>query len=162
MVDKLELEAGGYDFVCSFNAVHHFDFPGFLGKSRDGLATGGHLFVYTRLPEQNARSIWGRYFPDFTAKETRLLELGDIHQGIENTAGLRFVSATCLRYRRRSSLERLVEQARSRHYSTFLLYDPDAFEEAVDVFRENVQRRFADAVEWHDENILVHALRNDD
>lgn len=162
MVDDLELEAGAYDFVSSFNAVHHFDFPDFLRKSTGGLALGGHLFVYTRLPEQNARSIWGRFFPDFTEKETRLLELGDIHRGIENTAGLRFVSATCLRYRRRSSLERLVEQARSRHYSTFSLYDPDAFEEALEVFRETVQRRFADAVEWHDENVLVHALRNGD
>ncbi len=162
MVDDLELEAGAYDFVCSFNAVHHFDFPDFLRKSRDGLAAGGHLFVYTRLPEQNARSIWGRYFPGFTEVETRLLGLGDIHRGIEDTAGLRFVGATCLRYPRRSSLERLVEQARSRHYSTFSLYDTDVFEEALDVFRENVQRRFADAVEWHDENVLVHALRNDD
>lgn len=161
-VEDLELEPGAYDFVCSFNAVHHFDFPDFLRKSGDGLAPGGHLFVYTRLPEQNARSIWGRYFPDFTEKETRLLELGDIHRGIEDTAGLRFVSATCLRYRRRSSLERLVEQARSRHYSTFSLYDPDAFEEALAGFQETVRRRFADAVEWHDENVLVHALRDDD
>ena len=161
-VEDLELETGVYDFVCSFNAVHHFDFPDFLRKSRDGLAAGGHLFVYTRLPEQNARNIWGQYFPDFSEKETRLLKLGDIHRWIEDTAGLRFVSATCLRYPRRSSLERLVEQARSRHYSTFSLYDSEAFEEALAVFQEKVQRRFADAIEWHDENILVHARRNDD
>ncbi len=161
-VEDLELEAGAYDFVSSFNAVHHFDFPDFLRKSKDGLAAGGHLFVYTRLPEQNARNIWGRYFPDFSEMETRLLELGDIHQRIEDTPGLRFVSATCLRYRRQSSLERLVEQARSRHYSTFSLYDPDAFEEALAAFQKKVRRQFADAVEWHDENVLIHALRIDD
>ncbi len=161
-VERLELEPGVYDFVSSFNAVHHFDFPDFLRKSRDGLAAGGHLFVYTRLPGQNARTIWGRYFPGFTEKETRLLELGDIHWRIEDIPGLRFVSATRLRYPRRSSLERLVEQARSRHYSTFSLYDADAFEKALAVFREKVRRRFANTVEWHDENILVHALRNDD
>ncbi len=50
-VEDLELEAGAYAFVSSFNAVHHFDFPDFLRKSRDGLAPGGHLFIYTRLPE---------------------------------------------------------------------------------------------------------------
>ena len=161
-VEDLELEAGAYDFVSSFNAVHHFDVPDFLRKSRDGLAAGGRLFVYTRLPGQNARSIWGRYFPGFTEKETRLLELGDIYRWIEDTPGLRFVSATCLRYRRRSSLERLVEQARRRHYSTFSLYDPDAFEAALAGFRDNVRRRFADDVEWHDENLLVLALRDDD
>ena len=47
----LELEPGGYDFVSTFNAVHHFDFPEFLRRSRDGLAEHGRLFVYTRLPE---------------------------------------------------------------------------------------------------------------
>jgi hypothetical protein len=56
----------------------------------------------------------------------------------------------------------LVEQARRRHYSTFSLYDPDAFEEALADFQKKVRRRFADAVEWHDENVLIHALRNDD
>ena len=161
-VEELELEAGAYDFVSSFNAVHHFDFPEFLRKSRDGLTAGGHLFVYTRLPGQNARNIWGRYFPNFTDKETRLMELGDMHRWIEDAPGLRFVSAACLRYPRRSSLARLVEQARSRHYSTFSLYDRNAFEEALAGFQKNVRRRFDDAVEWHDENVLVHARRDDD
>ena len=64
----LELEPSGYDFVSSFNAVHHFDFPEFLRRSRDGLAKDGRLFVYTRLPEHNARSIWGRYFPGFAER----------------------------------------------------------------------------------------------
>ncbi|MCP4318466.1 MAG: class I SAM-dependent methyltransferase [Hyphomicrobiales bacterium] len=161
-VEGLVLEAGAYDFVTSLNAVHHFDVPDFLRKSRDGLVAGGCLFVYTRLPGQNARSIWGRYFPGFAEKETRLLELGDLHRWIEDTPGLRFVSATCLRYRRRSSPERLVEQARHRHYSTFEFYDQDAFEEALTVFLKKVRRRFPDTVEWHDENVLVHVLRNDD
>lgn len=161
-VEELELEAGAYDFVASFNAVHHFDFPEFLRKSTEGLTAGGHLFVYTRLPGQNARNIWGRYFPDFTEKETRLMELGDMHRWIEDAPGLRFVSDACLRYPRRSSLERLVEQARSRHYSTFSLYDRDAFEEALAEFQKKVRRRFDDAVEWHDENVLVHARRDDD
>ena len=159
--ESLELEPGRYDFVSTFNAVHHFDFPAFLRKSRQGLAEDGRLFVYTRLPEHNARSIWGRHFPGFAERETRLLTLGDIHGAIEDTPGLRFVGATCLRYHRRATLERLVEQARSRHYSTFSLYDPDAFEDALATFRAEVERRFADTVEWYDENILIHAARDD-
>lgn len=158
---ELELEPGAYDFVSSFNAVHHFDFLEFLVKSRDGLKNGGQLFIYTRLPEHNARSIWGRYFPDFIKKETRLRKLGVMHRQIEYTSGLRFVSATCLRYARRSSLERLTEQARSRHYSTFLFYEPDAFDDALAEFQSEVQRRFGTSVEWHDENILIHAVRDD-
>ena len=91
--EGLELEPGRYDFVSSFNAVHHFDLPEFLRRSRDGLVEGGRLFVYTRLPEHNARSIWGRCFPGFVEKETRLLTLGDLHGAIEDTPGLRFASA---------------------------------------------------------------------
>ena len=83
--ERLELEPGGYDFVSSFNAVHHFDFPEFLRRSRDGLARDGRLFVYGRLPECNARSIWGRYFPGFAQRETRLLTLRDLHGVIEGT-----------------------------------------------------------------------------
>ena len=162
--ESLELEPGRYDFVSSFNAVHHFEVGEFLRRSRDGLRGGGGLFVYTRLPEHNARSIWGRCFPGFLDKETRLLALGDLHGAIEDTPGLRFVSATCLRYPRRAPLERLIEQARSRHYSTFSLYEPDEFEDSLGRFRENVERRQVDPVdpvEWHDENVLVHAVRDD-
>ncbi len=163
-VEDLVLEPGAYRFVCSFNAVHHFDFPDFLRTSRDGLADGGHLFVYTRLPEHNARGIWGRCFPGFRDKETRLLELGDMRRRVERTERLRFVSATCFRYSRRASLERLVEQARSRHYSTFSLYQPDEFEHALAGFEANLRRRFDDpeAIEWHDENILIHIRRSED
>ena len=159
--ERLDLEPGGYDFVSSFNAVHHFDFREFLRRSRDGLARDGRLFVYTRLPEHNARSVWGRYFPGFAERETRLLALGDLHGAIEGTSGLRFTAAACLRYRRRAPLERLVEQARNRHYSTFALYEPDAFENALATFRAAVQRRFAEVVEWYDENILIQAVRDD-
>ena len=159
--ERLDLEPGGYDFVSSFNAVHHFDFREFLRRSRDGLARDGRLFVYTRLPEHNARSIWGRYFPGFAERETRLLALGDLHGAVEGTPGLRFAAAACLRYRRRASLERLIEQARNRHYSTFALYEPDEFEDALAIFRAAVERRFPAFVEWHDENILVQAVRDD-
>ena len=159
-VESLELESGAYDLVSSFNAMHHFDFPSFLKKSRDGLTAGGHLFVYTRLPGQNERSIWGQHFPNFATKETRLLELGEIHQCVEETPGLRFVSATCLRYPRRASLDRLVEQARHRHYSTFALYDLEAFEEALATFHRNVRHKFNGVVGWYDENVLIHAVRD--
>ncbi len=55
-VEDLVLEPGAYRFVCSFNAVHHFDFPDFLRTSRDGLADGGHLFVYTCPPTAGTSS----------------------------------------------------------------------------------------------------------
>ena len=54
-----------------------------------------------------------------------------------------------------------MEQASNRHYSTFALYEPDAFKDALATFRAAVERRFSDVVEWYDENILVQAVRDD-
>ncbi len=158
------LEAGAYDFVASFNAVHHFDLGAFLGACHSALSPGAHLFVYTRLPEQNARTIWGRYFPGFTERETRLASLGDLHGSIERTEGLGFEGAISFRYPRRAPLDRLIEQAWRRHYSTFSLYEPEEFEDALAGFRERVSATVqnVDAIAWHDENMLIHARRDDD
>ena len=48
----------------------------------------------------------------------------------------------------------------SRHYSTFSLYEPDAFEDVLATFRTVVECRSADPVEWYDEDILIHAVRD--
>ncbi len=161
--EELALEAGAYDFVASFNAVHHFDLGAFLGACRAALAPGAHLFIYTRLPEQNARTIWGRYFPGFTERETRLASLGDLHGSIERTDGLGFEGAISFRYPRWAPLDRLIAQARRRHYSTFSLYEPEEFENALAGFRDRVSAAAIDinAIAWHDENVLIHARRDD-
>ncbi len=161
--EELALESGVYDFVASFNAVHHFDLGAFLGACRAALAPGAHLFIYTRLPEQNARTIWGQYFPGFTERETRLASLGDLHGSIERTDGLGFEGAISFRYPRRAPLDRLIAQARRRHYSTFSLYEPEEFEDALAGFRDRVSAAAIDinAIAWHDENVLIHARRDD-
>jgi hypothetical protein len=64
-------------------------------------ARGGRLFVYTRTPEQNARTIWGRWFPGFTEREQRLYSEATLTD------------------------ERLRAQVEGRHHSTFSLYRPD-------------------------------------
>jgi ubiquinone/menaquinone biosynthesis C-methylase UbiE len=43
--------------------VHHFDLGRFLAAAARVLKPGGQLFIYTRTPQQNARTIWGQYFP---------------------------------------------------------------------------------------------------
>ena len=160
-VETLKLDAEAYDCVVSFNAVHHFDLDGFLRTARDGLKDNGHLFVYTRLPAQNACTIWGQYFPGFVEKEARLFELEKVYRSIDRTESLFFSSATCFRYRRRAGLDRLMEQAHNRHYSTFSLYEDEEFDEALAIFEQRLRERFADLgdIAWYDENILFHAQR---
>ena len=61
----LPLRAASLDLVTAFNCVHHFDLGRFLTAVARVLRPGGQLFIYTRTPQQNARTIWGRYFPGF-------------------------------------------------------------------------------------------------
>ena len=70
--EQLPLRTASLDLVTAFNCVHHFDLGRFLTAVARVLAPGGQLFIYTRTPQQNARTIWGRYFPGFTEHEQRL------------------------------------------------------------------------------------------
>ena len=160
-VETLELGGSSFDCVVSFNAVHHFNLDDFFRVTRDGLKEDGHLFVYTRLPAQNARTIWGRYFPGFVEKEARLIELERIYQSIERTESLFFSSAARFHYQRSACLDRLMDQAHNRHYSTFSLYEDGEFDEAMEIFERRLRDRFSDLgqITWHDENILFHARR---
>ena len=70
--EQLPLRTASLDLVTAFNCVHHFDLGRFLTAVARVLAPGGQLFIYTRTPQQNARTVWGRYFPGFTEHEQRL------------------------------------------------------------------------------------------
>jgi ubiquinone/menaquinone biosynthesis C-methylase UbiE len=154
--ESLPFPNDALDCVFSFNAVHHFSLPHFLKESARILKRGGHLFVYTRLQEQNRRNIWGRYFPDFCRKETRLYRLNTFVQTVMEVPALRARSIEYYTYERIATLEQLVERARSHHYSTFWLYSPEELEEAIAGFRRNIEGHFEDIhrVKWFDENVL--------
>lgn len=154
--ESLPFPSNAIDCVFTFNAVHHFDLLGFLQESARVLRSGGYLFIYTRLQEQNEGNIWGRYFPHFCQKETRLYTLNTFMQKVMAVSTLWVKSIEYFRHERISTLERLVERARANHYSTFSLYSPNELQEAIAGFRRNVRRHFRDVrqVEWLDENVL--------
>ena len=89
--DALESYRNFFDFGMTTNAIHHFDIPLFLGYVRTALKPKGRLFVYTRTQEQNKRSIWGTYFPEFAARETRLLSEGQLEDFVGKVDGLQTV-----------------------------------------------------------------------
>ena len=86
--EELPLRTASLDLVTAFNCVHHFDLGRFLTAAARVLAPGGQLFIYTRTPQQNARTIWGRYFPGFTEHEQRLHSEAALRQAIRATSGL--------------------------------------------------------------------------
>ncbi|MCK4547242.1 MAG: methyltransferase domain-containing protein [Candidatus Eisenbacteria sp.] len=153
----LPLPSGALDAIFTFNAVHHFHLPEFLKQCALALRKGGLLFIYTRFRSQNRRNIWGRFFPLFNEKETRLFELPDIHEALDGIPELRLRSVEYYRYRREAPLDWLENQAVQRHYSTFSLYRDGEFEDALDGFRKNIVQHFEDvnSIRWNDENVMM-------
>jgi ubiquinone/menaquinone biosynthesis C-methylase UbiE len=154
--NRMPLDSDSMDCIVTFNAIHHFDVPKFLSESVRSLKVDGSLFIYTRLGNQNYRSIWGEQFPLFAEIETRLYELDELKHYIQE-ADMRIHSTRVFGYHRTSSLSRLVTQAENNHYSTFALYGKEAFQESLMTFQQNIKDNFDDLeqIKWTDENILI-------
>ena len=154
--EQLPLRTASLDLVTAFNCVHHFDLGRFLTAVARVLAPGGQLFIYTRTPQQNARTIWGRYFPGFTEHEQRLHSEAALRDAVRRTGGLTVVATQTFQYPRSSTAERLGAQAEGRHYSTFSLYPPEELRAAIATF---LARLPSPEVSWVDEHLLVVAGR---
>jgi SAM-dependent methyltransferase len=150
--EELPLRTASLDLVTAFNSVHHFDLGRFLTAVARVLQPDGRLFIYTRTPQQNARTIWGRYFPGFTEHEQRLHSEAALRDAVRRTDGLTVVAAQTFRHPRSSTTERLSAQAEGHHYSTFSLYTPDELRACIAAF---LARLPGPEVTWVDEHLLV-------
>jgi SAM-dependent methyltransferase len=155
--EELPLRTASLDLVTAFNCVHHFDLGRFLNAAARVLRPGGQLFIYTRTPQQNARTIWGRYFPGFTEQEQRLHSETAFRDAVRRTGGLKLTAAQTFQQPRSSTPERLRAQAEGRHYSTFSLYTPDELRASITTF---VARLPSPEVAWVDEHLLVVVARS--
>src|SRR5204863_8334898 len=122
--EELPLRTASLDLVTAFNCVHHFDLGRFLAAAARVLAPGGQLFLYTRTPQQNARTIWGQYFPGFTEHEQRLHSQDALRHAVSRTSGLTMITAQTFQHPRASPAGRLRAQAEGRHYLPLSLYPP--------------------------------------
>ena len=154
--NKLPLENNSMDCIVTFNAIHHFDMQRFLGEALECLRDDGHLFIYTRLKNQNSRNIWGQYFPLFVEMENRLFEFDELQNHIQQ-ADMKIFHKKIFGYKRTSSLTKLLDKARNNHYSTFSLYNEKSFETSLETFEQNIRDNFDDLekIQWHDENIII-------
>jgi len=150
--EELPLRTGSLDLVTAFNCVHHFDLARFLTAVARVLRPGGQLFVYTRTPQQNGRTIWGRYFPGFTEHEQRLHSEVAFRDAVRRTCGLKVVATQTFRHPRSSTAGRLRAQAEGHHYSTFALYAPDELRASIAAF---LARLPGPEVSWTDEHLLI-------
>ncbi len=153
--EELPLRTASLDVVTAFNCVHHLDLGRFRAAAARVLAPGGQLFIYTRTPQQNGRTIWGRYFPGFTQHEQRLHSEAAFRDAVRRTDGLTVVATQTFEHPRSSTASRLRAQAEGHHYSTFSLYAPDELRESIVTF---LARLPSPEVSWVDEHLLVIAL----
>jgi SAM-dependent methyltransferase len=154
--EELALRTGCVDLVTAFNCVHHFDLGRFLASAARVLRPHGQLFIYTRTPEQNARTVWGCYFPGFAEHERRLHSEATLRDAVQRTDELELVGTQAFRHPRASTPARLKAQAEAHHYSTFSLYAPDELRAAIATF---LARLPSPEVSWVDEHLLVVARR---
>jgi SAM-dependent methyltransferase len=154
--EALPLRAASLDVVTAFNCIHHFDLGRFLAAAARVLRPGGQLFIYTRTPQQNARTIWGHYFPGFTEHEQRLHSQATLRHAIRQTGGLNLAATQAFQHPRTSTAERLAAQAEGLHYSTFSLYPPAELRAAIAAF---LARLPGPEVSWVDEHLLIVADR---
>lgn len=152
--ERLPIADRSVDFITTFNAVHHFNLDRFVQEAARVLAPDGQLFIYTRTPEQNATSIWGRAFPGFTSRENRLHDEATLCRTLR---GLGMVDVRSFSFARRATPTALAERVRGRAYSTFTLYEADELQDALDRFLQRIDAR--DQVHWQDHNLLVHVQR---
>jgi ubiquinone/menaquinone biosynthesis C-methylase UbiE len=158
--DDLPFPDEGADGVVTFNAVHLFKLDRFLGEASRVLRPGGLLAIYTRTPDQNRRTVWGRHFPGFTENETRLYSREQLKRFVDDAAGLKAQGIHEFKHRRVESVESLLDRARAFHYSTFALYARNDFVRALDAFAERLDRLSQDGLIEHTaENTLILARR---
>ena len=156
--EKIPLDNDTLGALFTFNAIHHFSIIEFFQECSRLLVGNGQLFVYTRLREQNSRNIWGKYFPGFHKRETRLYQQGEIEKELSKVSSLELNSVTKFHYQRSESLDQLVRLVKQRHYSTFSLYNDIELADALSKFEDNIRNEFSDTTNvcWEDENIMYH------
>jgi SAM-dependent methyltransferase len=142
LAEFLPFPTHAFDAVLSFNAAHHFNLQTFLTEASRVLQPSGRLIIYTRTPEQNQRTIWGQLFPHFAERETRLYSEDTLRAALDAVNDIESAELLEMPWTLRTSLPRLLDQARSGGYSTFRFYTAEEFERALGAFEARVRASF--------------------
>ena len=140
--EEIPIDDQYLDAIFCFNAIHHFHPYKFFQECVRTLKPGGQIFIYSRTRKQNADSVWGRYFPLFNKKESRLFEPEEFEFKLSKIKELDLIETKIFTFARNNTLKELYDRASSRHYSTFFLYDDEEFELALKMFEGQSKNKF--------------------
>jgi SAM-dependent methyltransferase len=161
VAERLPFATDAFDAVLSFNSVHYFHLDAFVSEAVRTLRPEGLLSVYTRTPEQNEETIWGRLFPEFAKRETRLHSEIDLCSAMMRCTRLSSVHAEHRPWTMDTNLTRLLAQARGRYYSTFRLYSTEEFPLALEAFRQRVLAEYpsSSTIRAQNDHLLIAARK---
>ncbi len=159
--ETLPFRDSAFDAVLTFNAVHHFGLDAFLDDVARVLRPGGLLVIYTRTPQQNAQTIWGKLFPDFAKRETRLFSEETLRGAFTRQPEFQSVALRLAPWTLRTRVARVLSQTRGRCYSTFDFYSADEFAAALEIFHERLvgAYRSRHSIAASNDHLLVTARR---
>ena len=152
LAEQLPLPDSSISVMFSTNAIHHFNLQAHFKEVKRVLKPDGCYVVYTRFRQQNNRSIWGRLFPHFAEKETRLYNPEDFQRLEAEFPELTLEFLDELSFEKAFSCDRLLQIARQRQYSTFAFYDEEEFWRAYAIFRSRLES-------WSDSSYLAEIGR---
>lgn len=147
-------------WISILDAIHLVDIHRVVAEAARVLVSSGVLLVYTRTPEQNARSLLGRLFPQFSEKESRLLTEDDLRCAVEE-GSFRLEALVRFNHERSGSRREVLAQVKQRPYSTFVFYTAAEWSSAIKEFARNLEHSESDTISWTDENLLLVCRRTD-
>ncbi|MGH9150870.1 MAG: class I SAM-dependent methyltransferase [Acidimicrobiales bacterium] len=155
---RLPFSDASLGWISIIDAIHLVDIHRVVEEAARVLASGGVLLVYTRTPAQNARSLLGRLFPQFSEKERRLLTEDDLRCAVDE-GGLRIEALVRLNHEKSASRKEVLAQVKQRPYSTFVFYTAAEWSSAIEAFASRLEHSGSDTVSWTDENLLLVCRR---
>ena len=137
------LPSTSISLVTAFNVVHHLPLRETLDEVARLARPGAVFAVYTRVREQEAEHIWGRWFPEYldhSVVPTRHVMLSLSRQ----CDGFRLIDAHDFTFWRTTTIDEIREQTESRFYSTLAHYSDAEFERAYATFVANLKSNIKD------------------
>ncbi len=141
--DKTGLASASVSLMTAFNAIHLFSIRETLDEVARVARPKALFAVYTRLREQEAEHVWGRWFPGYLDRSivpNRDLMLSFPKQN--ERFGL--VDTRDFTFWRKTTLTEIRERTENRFYSTLARYQDAEFERAYETFVANLKSNFED------------------
>lgn len=160
--EELPFKKEELDAIFCFNSIEYFKIDQFFRECIRVLKNQGLVFVYTKTRQHNTINVWGKYFPLFRKKESRLYEVDEFYYEVGKFRELELVETREFTFERENTLDELLDRAATKHYSTFTLYEKGEFEYALKKFKDNIKKNFEDTdhIKWTDKKIMYVLRKN--